>query len=72
MLTEKKIKQIDFISGEKGKTIHLTIDTEIQNYTTELLKDKAGSICVMDIFTGEILAMNSSPSFDPNIFIWHG
>ena len=66
----KKIKQIDFKDGVKGETINLTIDTEVQNFTSELLKDKAGSICVMDIYTGEIIAMNSAPSFDPNLFLY--
>ena len=66
----KRINQIDHEEGQKGKTIRLTIDTEIQNYTSELLKDKAGSISIMDIFTGEIIAMNSSPSFDPNLFLY--
>ena len=65
----KRINQIDFKEGEKGKTIKLTIDTEIQKYTYELLNEKAGSISVMDIYTGEINAMNSSPSFDPNLFL---
>ena len=66
----KRINQIDFQEGEKGKTIKVTIDTEIQKYTQELLKDKAGSISIMDIYTGEIIAMNSSPSFDPNLFLY--
>ena len=66
----KRINQIDFKEGEKGKTIKLTIDTEIQKYTYELLNEKAGSISVMDIYTGEIIAMNSSPSFDPNLFLY--
>ena len=66
----KRINQIDFQEGKKGETIKLTIDTEIQKYTQELLKEKAGSISVMDIFTGEIIAMNSSPSFDPNLFLY--
>ena len=66
----KKIKQIDHEEGLKGKTIKLTIDTEIQKLSNELLKDKAGSISVMDIFTGEIIAMHSSPSFDPNLFLY--
>ena len=34
------------------------------------LKDQAGSICVMDIYTGDIIAMHSSPSFDPNLFVF--
>ncbi len=66
----KRINQIDFKEGNKGKTINLTIDTEIQKLTSELLKDKAGSISIMDIYTGEIIAMNSSPSFDPNLFLY--
>ena len=36
----------------------------------ELLVGKAGSISVMDIYTGEIVAMHSSPSFDPNLFLF--
>ena len=66
----KRINQIDFQEGEQGKTIKLTIDTEIQKYTGELLNEKAGSISIMDIYTGEIVAMNSSPSFDPNLFLY--
>ena len=66
----KRINQIDFKEGEQGKTIKLTIDTEIQKYTQELLNERAGSISIMDIYTGEIIAMNSSPSFDPNLFLY--
>ena len=66
----KKINQIDFKEGEKGKEINLTIDSEIQKLTSDLLKDKAGSISVIDIYTGEIIAMNSSPSFNPNLFLY--
>ena len=66
----KKINQIELQKGTKGKDIKLTIDKEVQNYCTELLKDKAGSISIMDIYTGEIIAMQSSPSFDPNLFLF--
>ena len=66
----KRINQIDFKEGSKGQTINLTIDTEIQKLTSDLLRDKAGSISVMDIYTGDIIAMNSSPSFDPNLFLY--
>ena len=66
----KRINQIDFREGIKGKTIKLTLDTEIQKLCAELLIGVAGSISVMDIFTGEIVAMHSSPSFDPNLFLF--
>ena len=66
----KRINEIDYREGEKGKTIRLTLDTEVQKLCSELLKDKAGSISVMDIYTGDIVAMHSSPSFDPNLFVF--
>ena len=66
----RRISQLEFQKGEKGKTLRLTIDTEVQKLTNELLKDQAGSICVMDIYTGDIIAMHSSPSFDPNLFVF--
>ncbi len=66
----RRISQLEFQKGKKGKTLKLTVDTEIQKLANELLKDKAGSICVMDIFTGEVIAMHSSPSFDPNLFVF--
>jgi len=66
----KRISQLDHTDGLNGKTIHLTIDTEIQKLCSELLRDVAGSISVMDVYTGEIVAMQSSPSFDPNLFLF--
>ena len=66
----KRVNQVDFTDGLKGSTIKLTIDTEIQKKCSELLKGKAGSISVMDIYTGDIIAMQSSPSFDPNLFLF--
>ncbi len=66
----KRINQLDHIEGLKGKTIRLTLDTEVQKLSSELLNNRAGSISVMDIYTGEIIAMNSSPSFDPNLFLF--
>jgi len=66
----KRISQLDHSEGLNGKTIQLTLDTEIQKLCGELLKDMAGSISIMDIYTGEIVAMQSSPSFDPNLFLF--
>ena len=66
----RRISQLEFQKGEKGKNLRLTIDTEVQKLANELLKDQAGSICVMDIYTGDVIAMHSSPSFDPNLFVF--
>ena len=66
----KRINQIDYKEGEQGEKIKLTVDTEVQKLSNELLKDLSGSISVMDIYTGEIIAMQSSPSFDPNLFLF--
>jgi len=66
----KRVKQIDHKEGQSGSKIKLTIDTEIQKLCNKLLKGVAGSISVMDIYTGEMIAMQSSPSFDPNLFLF--
>ena len=48
--------------------ISLTIDSEIQTISAEMLKGHKGSVIVMDMESGEILSMVSSPSFNPNMF----
>ena len=67
----KRINELDFSSGQQGKNFRITIDSEIQIYAQKLLADKSGSICLMDIYTGDIIALASSPTFNPNSFI-HG
>jgi len=67
----KRIKQIDRIEGIQGKNFRITIDQEVQRYVQELLIGRSGSINVMDIYTGDMIAMGSSPTFDPNQFV-HG
>ena len=66
----KRISQLDHKEGVKGKNIILTLDTEVQKLSNELLAEKSGSISVMNIYTGEIIAMHSSPSFNPNLFLY--
>ena len=67
----KRIKQIQVDPGQAGKSFKTTLDIEIQKFTTEVLKDKAASVCVMDIYNGDIISLVSSPSYDPNAFV-HG
>jgi len=54
------------VSGEK---IYLTIDSRLQQVAYEALKDKRGAVVAMNVSNGDILAMVSSPSYNPNIFV---
>jgi len=67
----KRIKELKLIQGTAGKNYRTTLDIEVQKSASELLKDKSGSICIMDIYTGDLVAMVSSPTFDANKFV-HG
>ncbi len=52
-----------------GQDLTITIDRELQYYGEQIMKDKIGSIVAIQPSTGEILAMISSPSYDPNLLI---
>ena len=67
----KKIKQVSVDEGSKGKTFRTTLDDEVQVFSSKLLEEVSGAVCVMDIYNGDIIAMVSSPSFNPNSFV-HG
>ena len=67
----KRIKELELVKGTPGKNFRTTIDQEVQEFTNRLLEGKSGSVCVMDIYTGDIVTLVSSPSFDPNKFV-HG
>jgi penicillin-binding protein 2 len=60
-----RLEQTDAIPG---KPIRLTIDEDLQAVAEQGLKGKKGAVVVLDPKTGEILAMASQPSFDPNDF----
>ena len=65
----KRIKELELITGERGKNFRTTIDQDIQKFTSELLEKKSGSVCVMDIYTGDIVVLVSNPTFDANKFV---
>ena len=54
--------------AKSGQDIHLTIDLELQKAAEKTLGDRQGAIVALDPRTGEVLAMVSRPTFDPNIF----
>ena len=67
----KRIKEISIDPGKSGKNFRTTLDLDVQEIASKQLEGKSGSVCVMDIYRGDIIAMVSSPSFDPNQFV-HG
>ena len=64
----REIREMSKEESVSGNDIKLTIDIKLQKYASSLLKDKIGSIVVIDVNNGEILAIESSPNFDPNLF----
>jgi len=66
----KRVRELKFIKGLAGKNFRTTLDREVQKYASELMVNKSGSICVLDIYTGDVIAMVSSPTFDANKFVY--
>ena len=54
---------------ERGSGVVLTIDHDLQRIAMQSFGDQAGAAVMMDIFTGDLLVMASTPSFDPNLFV---
>ncbi len=52
-----------------GKDLTLTIDSELQQYGEQLMKGKRGGIVAIEPQTGEILALITAPSYDPNLLV---
>lgn len=65
----RRLRVISRKSPLPGLNICLTIDRKLQLLAEKEMEDKRGAIVAMNPTTGEILAMVSSPSFDPNLFI---
>ncbi|MBF0129771.1 MAG: penicillin-binding protein 2 [Alphaproteobacteria bacterium] len=62
------MKEHDRQEGEPGAEVRLSLDIRLQKFAAERLGEESGAVVVMDIHTGEVVLMASSPSFDPNAF----
>jgi penicillin-binding protein 2 len=64
----RTVRELETNPGQPGQSMALSIDVELQRLVSQRLAGHSGSAVVMDIETGELLAMASVPSFDPNDF----
>lgn len=74
----RSVREISETPPQPGNIIKLSIDLELQRYIANLLGQHDSSAVVVKIPTGEVLAIHSSPPYDPNLFIggisskdWH-
>ncbi|MFT6346661.1 MAG: penicillin-binding protein 2 [Myxococcota bacterium] len=63
------IRNLSQKEATQGEELSLTIDLDLQKFTTKRLEGLTASAVVIDVKSGEILSMVSSPSFDPNKFV---
>ncbi|MEI8320912.1 MAG: penicillin-binding protein 2 [Alphaproteobacteria bacterium] len=68
----RSIRELSTIPSQSGQPLKLTIDYDLQKFTGDLLAPyKSSAAVVLDIKTGEILTMVSTPGYDPSAF-FHG
>ncbi|HAT6818164.1 TPA: penicillin-binding protein 2 [Legionella pneumophila] len=65
----RTLRIINKVNPHSGAKLYLSIDARLQEAAYNALKDKRGAVVVINSRNGEVLAMVSSPSFDPNIFV---
>ncbi|MBV9043632.1 MAG: penicillin-binding protein 2 [Alphaproteobacteria bacterium] len=62
------IRELSRDSGVPGQDVWLTIDSELQRFTDQRLGDESAAVVVLDAQTGDVLALSSTPGYDPNLF----
>ncbi len=64
----QRLRMVGEEEARTGESLVLTIDLELQRQAEAAMQGKEGSIVVLGVQTGEVLAMVSQPTFDPNVF----
>ena len=68
-VTGQLVRVLRTVDAVPGNNIFLSIDQNLQKKAEDMLSDVTGAVVAMDPATGHILAMASSPSYDPNMFV---
>ena len=62
------IRELSRQPGVAGSDVYLTIDQQVQQFAAQRMAGESASLVVMDVTNGDVLALVSSPGFDPNLF----
>lgn len=65
----REMRELERREGRAGSDIQLTIDSKLQNYLQARLGEESASAVVIDCETGDLVAIGSSPTYDPNLFV---
>lgn len=68
-VTGQLVRVLKTVDAVPGNNIFMSFDQRLQKIAEDLLSDVTGAIVAMDPSTGYVLAMASSPSYDPNMFV---
>ena len=63
------MRELNRAQGKSGENIHLTIETNLQKFSLERLTGMSASAVLIDIGSGDILSLVSTPSYNPNNFV---
>ena len=64
----REVSEANRLEATPGQNLFLTLDLRLQEIAEEYFRERVGTVVAMDPKTGEILALVSSPSYDPNWF----
>lgn len=67
--TGRIMRELDRREGEPGADLQLSIDADLQEYAQARLAGESAAAVVIDCETGDLRAISSTPSFDPNLFV---